>query len=104
MNNLQPTLMICSSTCSSVCTPRKHIHIVETILSINNFDGSIGSATVPIKCPCRRSFYLSKRKKNRFCCSMKIKCLLEDNQEMYQPFEDDLMHKLIQMEENTVPH
>jgi hypothetical protein len=35
---------------------------------------------------------------------MKIKCLLEDNQEMYQPFEDDLMHKLIQMEENTVPH
>jgi hypothetical protein len=30
--------------------------------------------------------------------------LLEDNQVMYQPFEDDWMHKLIQMEENIFPH
>jgi hypothetical protein len=30
--------------------------------------------------------------------------LLEDNQVMYQPFEDDLMHMLIQMEENIFQH
>jgi hypothetical protein len=92
--------MICNSTCSSVCTPRKHMHIVDTILSINNFDGSIGSATVPSKCPCKRSFYSF----NRILSRKKERCLLEDNQEKYQPFEDDLMHKLIQMEENTVLH
>jgi hypothetical protein len=30
--------------------------------------------------------------------------LLEDNQVMYQPFEDDLMHTPIQMEENIFQH
>lgn len=30
--------------------------------------------------------------------------ILEDNRVKYQPFEDDLMNKLIQMEENIFQH
>jgi len=42
---------------------------------------------------------VSKKKRNKNKFEVR-KYLLEDNQEQYQPFEDDLIHKLIQMEEN----
>jgi hypothetical protein len=77
--------------------------MVDTILSINNFDGSIGSTTLPSKCPCKRSFYL-KNKKIKLFSFWRRNSLPEDNQVKYQPFEDDVMRKLIQMEENIFQH
>jgi len=47
---------------------------------------------------------VSMRKKRQLEFFLRGNDLLEDNQVKSQPFEDDLMHKLIQMEENIFQH
>ena len=77
------------------------MHIVETIRSIKSFDGSIGSGTLPSKCPWRSSFCKNIASNESYDDDS---YLLEDNLMMCQPFVDDWMHKLTQMEESIVQH